>query len=198
MAPKRHRFEHEFYADAFHWQGISATTAVLWGFRDYDWGQEHFGPVGIVIWGDVTTKALAVPLSRLAPNQYGLPTYPGLVPPDADDLARDWDKHEFQRDQFAASHGSATSARSRQAKKNQAAPAGAPILMAFERRQTGESTDDFYARVAEFYIAAIPLTGKPRKALEEAAGVTKAIAARWVQEARKRGFLVQTSRGRSK
>ena len=64
-------------------------------------------------------------------------------------------------------------------------------------KQPGESADDFYRRVAAFYRAALERDGKPTAAIVATAGVPKTTAARWVREARQRGFLPPTHRGRT-
>lgn len=64
------------------------------------------------------------------------------------------------------------------------------------RDRGSESVEDFYSRVADAYRIFAAQTGKPTTAIATTAGVSKQTASRWVGEARKRGFLEQTTRGR--
>jgi hypothetical protein len=63
-------------------------------------------------------------------------------------------------------------------------------------RGKGESVEDFYRRVANAYRILAGEDGKPTTALANVAGVNKNTAARWVHEARKRGYLEPTTRGK--
>jgi hypothetical protein len=63
-------------------------------------------------------------------------------------------------------------------------------------RDRSESVEDFYTRVADAYRTFAAQTGKPTTAIAATAGVSKQTAARWIHEARKRGLLEQTTRGR--
>lgn len=63
-------------------------------------------------------------------------------------------------------------------------------------RAPGEPVEQFYARVADAYRLHAARTGKPTSALAASAGVSKQTAARWVHEARRRGHLEPTTKGR--
>lgn len=65
-------------------------------------------------------------------------------------------------------------------------------------RDKGESVEDFYRRVADAYRTLASDDGKPTTALANVAGVNKNTAARWVHEARRRGYLEPTTRGKVK
>ena len=75
-----------------------------------------------------------------------------------------------------------------------------PVLV-LERPAGRVLSDDFYARVAETYLAASELGMKPRTAIAKAAGVSVEVAGRWIHEARnrprdaKRKFLPPTEPG---
>jgi transposase len=71
-------------------------------------------------------------------------------------------------------------------------------LRAFLARSEGEEVEDFYARVGEFYLLAHTEFGKPTQALATAAGVPRSTATRWVHQARVRGHLPPTTRGKSR
>ena len=66
----------------------------------------------------------------------------------------------------------------------------------FEHRRAGESTGEFYQRVAIFYRCLVGEGEYPTKTIEKAGAVPPATARRWVNEARRRGFLAATKRGR--
>lgn len=56
-------------------------------------------------------------------------------------------------------------------------------------RQTGDSPDDFYRRIARAYSALSDVTGRPVVELAARAGVPVGTAASWVSRARARGFI---------
>jgi hypothetical protein len=56
--------------------------------------------------------------------------------------------------------------------------------------------DSFYAQVADVYRAALARGLKPRTAIPMAASVSSDVAGRWVHEARLRGCVEPTDRGR--
>ena len=57
-------------------------------------------------------------------------------------------------------------------------------------------SDEFYARVAEAYLAALENGLGPRRTIAESAGVSNEVAGRWVRQARKRGYLPETEPGK--
>lgn len=59
-----------------------------------------------------------------------------------------------------------------------------------------DSPDDFYRRVAIAYRALATDTGRPTTAIAELQGVPRSTAARWVRQARLRGYLPRTTAGR--
>jgi transposase len=57
--------------------------------------------------------------------------------------------------------------------------------------------DGFYRSIATAYNQALAVTSKPAKVLAEEAGVPTGTAHRWVNEARRRGFLPPARQGRA-
>ena len=64
-------------------------------------------------------------------------------------------------------------------------------------RTADESADDFYRRVADAYRMFAASDGRPTTMLAGSFGVSKNLAAQWVHQARVRGHLEQTTRGRA-
>ncbi len=170
-----------------YWQGIAEDAAVLWHETTYPSGMiETVGPGGLVVYGPVTWKKLqAVALSKLTTMRPGFPEFEGADPPDAATLARRWNS--------AANVGKREDIRrmieEKEYRENYTAT--------FEPRQLDESTTDFYTRVSEYYRMRTALTGRPTQDLATAAEVPRTTAARWVREARVRGYLPATSKGRT-
>ncbi len=69
-----------------------------------------------------------------------------------------------------------------------------PLVL--ERPKGRALPDEFFAKVAETYRAAIVRGLPPRTAVGEAAGVSADVAGRWVREARKRQYLAATQQGK--
>lgn len=160
----------------FHWQVIDPHTAVSWlTWREGD-KDMHTGPVGMVRYAEVTFDALrAMPLSRLQPHIEGLPEISGMNAPSARDIEKAW-------------KAKGTIPLSERPTMDFVAPGFGKL--------EGESADDFYWRVAEFYRNALVSSGEPVKNLAKAADVPRTTATRWVFEARKRGYLSPTTKGR--
>jgi hypothetical protein len=58
------------------------------------------------------------------------------------------------------------------------------------RRETYDSPEEFYQEVSRFYQGFERTTpGKPTASIARAGGVPHSTAARWVREARRRGYL---------
>lgn len=68
--------------------------------------------------------------------------------------------------------------------------------LTLERPKGRALPDEFFAKVAETYRAAIVRGLPPRTAVAEAAGVSTDVAGRWVREARKRAYLPATQPGK--
>lgn len=147
-------------------------------------GADIDGPFGFVAWGDVDTAALHVPPSRLAPNLPGYPEWVHEPPPTEDEIARAWKTHAGAR---TRAHDGPRFGRK-----------ASEDAEALEHRRDDESADDFYKRVASFYVREMRTSGKPTRDIETAAGVRRPTAARWVREARARGFLRPTTKGRTR
>jgi len=163
-----------------YWQATSAGTAVLW------WEFSHngvvtmtAGPESIVMYQHVDFDALrSIPLTKMQAHRNGYPEFDQSAPPTPEQIRKAW----------------VASASARARAENRSAES----VGSFAGRAEGESTDDFYSRVAAFYRVAAVSTGQPTKTLAESAGVPKTTAARWVREARTRGHLDKTTRGRGK
>jgi len=65
-----------------------------------------------------------------------------------------------------------------------------------ERPQRGKLDDAFYARVAEAYRGAVAMGLNPRQTLARDSGAAPDTVARWVGEARRRGFLPKGQPGK--
>lgn len=65
------------------------------------------------------------------------------------------------------------------------------------RRPTGRDPDVFYRLVAQAHTEAVKVRRPPAPTLAEEAGVPVRTVHGWVREARRRGFLPPTSRGRT-
>jgi hypothetical protein len=65
-----------------------------------------------------------------------------------------------------------------------------------ERPATRRLTDDFYKDVARAYSLAVETGRNPRKALAEASATPADTVARWIAEARRRGFLPPAEPGK--
>lgn len=65
-----------------------------------------------------------------------------------------------------------------------------------ERPGTRRLTDDFYKDVARAYGAAVAAGHNPRKALAEASATPADTVARWIREARRRGYLPPAEPGK--
>jgi hypothetical protein len=162
-----------------YWQAIGKFDAVMWQ-ELHENGQVSgtFGPASLVMHRHIDIDALrGIPLSRLQPHRAGYPEFDQELPPTADQIRKAWNASAGIR------------ARHEKADKQ---------LGAFRGRKGSESVDEFYQRVADYYSRAMRATGRPVKALADAAGITNTTAARWVREARTRGFLEPTTRGKGK
>jgi hypothetical protein len=162
-----------------YWQVLSETTAVRWTMHFGADGKAErvTGPHGLVMHDDVSVETVrGIPLSRLQPYLPGHTMLNQSEPPTADQVSKAW--------RYSAP------ARSRAARGGGLEP--------FTPRLPDETADEFYQRVAKAYRLAARLTGQPLKWIMEAADVPKTTAARWVREARTRGYLDPTTRGRGR
>lgn len=73
----------------------------------------------------------------------------------------------------------------------------APRKVSIAPRGDDETPDQWYARVADIYRS-LGDSGKPTTSLAHLMGVSKDRAAQWVHQARKRGYLEATTRGKAK
>lgn len=170
-----------------YWQAISESAVVRWREETFPGGStETVGPLALVIYGDISWRRLQeVGLSKLTTLRPGFPEFGEEAPPTETELARLWNSaaNKRKREDIERMINDPDYRKGYRA--------------SFEPRQTDESVGDFYARVAEFYRMRTTLTGQPTSDLATAADVPKSTASRWVREARSRGFLPQTSKGRS-
>ncbi|MCP9209954.1 hypothetical protein [Streptomyces cucumeris] len=74
---------------------------------------------------------------------------------------------------------------------------GAEVKRQPLQRPDGRDPDFFYRQVAEAYMDVLRKTSAIAPVLAEEAGVPVATARRWVQEARRRGFLPPARQGRA-
>jgi hypothetical protein len=72
-----------------------------------------------------------------------------------------------------------------------------PRKVQVEPRRADETPDQWYARVADIYRT-LGDQGTPTSDLAALMGVSKDRAAQWVHQARKRGYLEATTRGKAK
>ena len=170
-----------------YWQAISESAAVRWKQETFPNGAiETIGPRALVVYGEISWRRLQkVELSKLTTLRPGFPEFDTEAPPTEAHLAQRWN--------------SAANKRKREDIKRMVEDPDyrKGYRASFEPRTADESVGDFYARVAEFYRMRTILTGQPTSDLATAADVPKSTASRWVREARSRGFLPQTSKGRS-
>ncbi len=175
------------------WQGISDRTAVAWTKQGEAGGAYVFeGPVGLVMWGDISWESLqGIGLSRLSHARAGYPEWVQQEPPS---------HHEIQTKWALGASDRAIVARRPPGRLKELLRADLDARRG-ERlvaRQSDETPDAFYKRVASFYKVMMERGGKPTSAIAESAGVTKTTAARWVREARQRNLLPPTTKGRSR
>lgn len=170
-----------------YWQGVSTAAAVRWEEETYPTGATiTTGPTAVVFYGDVSWRALQdLELAKMTPVRAGFPEWDQDDPPQEDDLARRWSSPANERK------------REEVRRMVEDPDFRATYRATFEHRQTEESAGDFYARVADYYRMRTALTGRPTQDLAVAAGVPKTTAARWVREARIRGYLAPTKKGRT-
>lgn len=71
-----------------------------------------------------------------------------------------------------------------------------PTLIPKLQRKADETASEHYERVASYYLRAASISGKPLVDISNAACVPKSTAARWVREARRRGLLPATTKGK--
>ena len=179
--------------ERIYWLGISDRAAVAWEEeRDGD-SVVVRGPVGLITWGQLSWQSLQdLGLSRLSSSRKGFPVWDQAEPPTKKEIEQAWKRGMKAR-------GGARFGGSAQATLIKGSSASAPVPGVGPKlrlKDAGESAEDFYKRVAIHYKLAIESDGKPLQAIIESTGVTKSTAARWVREARARGFLPPTTRGR--
>lgn len=169
-----------------YWQGVSAHAAVQWHEVTHPAGMiETVGPVGLVFYGNVSWRGLQdLELARMTTMRPGFPEFEGTTPPDPETLRRRWESDANRRKREEVRR-LVEDPDFRKSYKSSFVPKG-----------QDETAGDFYNRVSDFYRMRQALTGTPTSDLAEAAGVPKTTAARWVREARARGYLPTTKRGR--
>lgn len=162
-----------------YWQVIDSQTAVKWEAAVVN-GETVgiIGPAGLVMYGYVDFAAIrGIPLSTLTGHREGYPELDQADAPTRRQVEEAWKR--------------TAAARARADKRVQSRGR-------FAHRRKNESADDFYRRVAEAYTAAHVATGTPTLDIASRASVPRTTAARWVREARARGFLATTKRGKGR
>lgn len=161
-----------------YWQAIGPREAVQWIETDNaDGTTSTVGPEALVMFRPVEFAALrSVPLANLQPHVVGYPEFQQDEPPTPLDIAAAWQ---------ATARTRAVATRRSESK-----------LGAFKKRGTNESVSAFYERVGEFYRHAMRVSDSPVQLLALSAKVRHSTASRWVREARARGYLPPTTRGR--
>ena len=163
------------------WTAYSADVAVYWSSITRFDGTATVSITsiaGIVFYGSINSSTLrGLQLSRLNPDageMEGFPVWNQEHPPTDRQI----------RDRWAEA----------------GLPSSTPehLLPEFLPRDQEESADAFYKRVAAYYSSAAVINGRPTRTIAENADVPKSTAARWVREARARGFLDPTTRGRGR
>lgn len=195
----------------YFWQALSQRCAVLWTEKITATESTVTGPMGFVLWGQVDAASLRIPLSRLSHNRVGFPIWEQREPPTAKEMARKWAATQRERSRAQLAEQQAIIRRHPRIRDEDIQspledgleayfssmrvgwPEGS--MPKFRVRGKDETVEAFYERVADFYRVAAVATGKPTLALGQAGGVPKTTAARWVREARWRGFLPTTSKG---
>ncbi len=163
------------------WTAYGADIAICWKATAGGSEEGHTGtePCGLVVYGLIdSTRLRTIKLARVSPDPLRHPQWPRPEPPSQAELASAW-----------AESGMRAAARGR------LVPTGDRRLQV---RRPGETPDDFYQRVASFYSWAAATTGTPLKEISRDTGANKSTAARWVREARRRGYLPATTRGRGR
>lgn len=190
-----------------YWVALDAETAVAVVVDDswHDAIYATWGPAGIVMYGAVDSERLRdLSLSRLSLRVGGRPHLALDVAPTPQQVAKLWRAEVRFRERRAAAAAAAEAPAPVGAVASVPTPrittidVSGPVLGggALTPRRPDESADDFYRRVAVFYRVAAEASGKPLLEIQTAAGVPKTTAARWAREARSRGFLADTNRGR--
>jgi len=201
-----------------YWVAEAAGTAVALVVEGY-WHDATFatwGPAGVVMYGAVDSERMRdLSLSRLSLRLGGRPSWRGEDAPDATEVERLWKAERRYRAKLqqraAAELERLADGQPTYWTGDQHVTPTLPVMGDFSRyfaldapgratftpKQPGETADAFYRRVAAFYLLAAEHSGKPLQAICEGAGVPKTTAARWAREARGRGFLPETTRGKA-
>lgn len=157
----------------FYWQAVGEHEAVQWIEYDRDGTVTVQGPTGFVTYERADADYLrSIQVGRMVPHRSGYPEFQQIDAPGLGELAKAWEADARRRKLSEAK------------------------AVLFPPRGEDETPDDFYARVADFYRAAMVSSGEPTKSLARIAEVPPTTAARWVREARARGHLDPTTRGR--
>jgi hypothetical protein len=163
------------------WTAYGADIAICWRTAAGGGSEDLTGtePCGLVVYGQIdSTRLRTIKLARVSPEPQRHPRWSRHEPPSQAELAGAW-----------AESGIRATGRGR------LVPTGDRLLQA---RRPGESPDSFYRRVASFYTWAAATTGTPLKEISKDTGANKSTAARWVREARHRGYLPATTRGKGR
>lgn len=182
--------------ESYQWVAYSADVLVCWYRFTRPGGPMTRRMVALLVYGDVSSRNVrAIPVGLIhsadpdsypnwvtpAPHGYGLegmPPAPDMVQVYdawAPRLPDPWDEVDPDPDSEET----------------------VVLSVKLGPRGATETVDEFYARVADAYrIFAARGDGRPTSTIAEASGVQKNTAARWVHEARRRGHLPPTTKGR--
>lgn len=174
------------------WVAYTPTVAVAWEERRFVDGSLARRMLGLHLYGEVTSQTIRnIPLRLIQtadPEDY--PTWtvdlPGHATRSGEATLFDVGPPPGPRSIMSRFRG----------RKVVDASEHAPPPITSRDRAGGETVDDFYRRVARSYEYLAGVTGKPTTSMALQAQVSKETAARWVHQARKRGYLAATTRGK--
>lgn len=163
------------------WTAYTREVCVCWEVQEWPDGRRNRQMVALLVFGKVdSTNVREIPFATINaadPTDYPcwrtdipFPTSDPPQPPTFDERARAW----------------AARPETKPRRKVKLGP-----------REPGEDVDTFYSRVADAYRMLADKSGKPTTQLATLAGVERGTAARWVHQARLRGFLPPTTRGKA-
>ena len=145
-----------------HWVGVDEYTAI--GFAVVEGATI---PVGLVHYAPITRTAVqALPIGEMVKPEPWMPRWDRTEAPSPQELRNEW-------------------------RRASGATKVTVTVTAHQglRRREGQSPDEFYAEVADFYRRYASATSKPTASIAFAGNVPHSTAARWVREARRRGHL---------
>jgi len=88
--------------ERYFWIAVSEIAAVAWKEVTDESGKSLAKSAGFISWGPVTSEALSLNISTLSSHRSGFPTWEGISPPGAEEIARSWKKSARARQRSAA------------------------------------------------------------------------------------------------